>query len=150
MFLLFWLPSFNNSSFILLLITELTDRGKFYFKKAEQVCKSKKQIETSEAISVEDLTYAVVKYKMTGLDFVKEKNDSLGCKFKQLDPNDHDRVFQFSLRVTEQDQYTVDDCEPQIESEIVIRLLEKLNSSNNIDCFPEFIRAMCKAFKNCL
>ena len=85
-------------SFILLLITELTDRGKFYFKKAEQVCKSKKQIETSEAISVEDLTYAVVKYKMTGLDFVKEKNDSLGCKFKQLDPNDHDKVFQFSFK----------------------------------------------------
>jgi len=129
-------------------INELKEKERIASKKAEQVRKSKERIEAAKNISIEDLTYAVVKYRMTGLDFVKERNDSLGCKFKQLDPSDHDRVFKFSLRVTEHDQYIVEHCEPQLESEVVIDLLDQLNSSSGRDGFPAFIRAMRKAFKD--
>lgn len=113
--------------------------------------KSKERIEESRNVSVEDLTYAVVKYRMTGLDFVKGRSNSLGCKFKQIDPNDHERTFVFSLKVTEEDEYAVQDCRPVLDSEVVMNLLNTLNSSTDgMDVFPDFIRGMRKAFKNSL
>ena len=131
--------------------TVLTQDERVARRNAEQVRKSKERIEASRNVSVEDLTYAVVKYRMTGLDFVKGKNSSLGCKFTQIDPNNHDGVFTFSLKVTEEDMYDVEDCLPQLDSDVVTNLLNTLNSSvDGMDVFPEFIRGMRKAFKNSL
>ena len=101
--------------------------------------------------TVNDLTYAIVKYRMLGLDFVKGDAGptSLQCNFTQIDPADPSRVFSFGFNVLpEEEEYQVETCIPPLPSQVILQLVEEMNASSNpLDALPEFIRGMRRAFK---
>jgi len=116
------------------------------------VRRSKLRAVESKQTTIDDLTYAVLKYRMTGLDFVKgNKPTSLRYNFTQLDPQDPDRVFTFCLNVTQDDLYEVEDCSPRLNSTVVMELVDELNAAlSPSDGISEFIRGMRRAFKQAL
>ena len=67
---------------------------------AEDKRRAKEIVEESKKTTVDDLTYAVVKYKALGLDFLKTDNNSLSFRFTQIDVNDPHRPFTFTLNVS--------------------------------------------------
>ena len=107
------------------------------------------EIEQSKRVTVEDLTYAIIKYKKLGLDFIKgeENSRSIQINFTQLDPNDPNKVFSFLLCVTDGDRYEVEGCCPDLKAEIILRLVEDLNRN---DDFAACIKNMRRAFKESL
>lgn len=121
------------------------DAEKVAFAKAEKVRKSKERIENAKKITVEDLTMGLVKYRGLGLDFVKsEESGALMFQFTKIDPLDVNRVFEFILKVTEDDLYSVEECNPDLDEKVVMRLVDELNRTNDYPCF---MRGMRKAFQ---
>ncbi len=94
---------------------------------------------------MEKLTIAICKYRSLGLDFVKGENDALLVNFTNIDEQEVDRVFSFSLVITENDKYMVEDCTPALKEEVVMRLEEQLNRTED---YPSFMRGIRKAFQN--
>jgi hypothetical protein len=119
--------------------------------KAEQFKKMKLRSLEAKKTTVNDLTCAIVKYRMLGLDFVKGDTGptSLQCNLTLIDPADPSRVFSFCVNVLpEEEEYQVDKCTPSLPSHVIIELVEALNaSSNQVDALSEFIRRMRRAFK---
>ena len=101
--------------------------------------------------TVEDLTYAIVKYRMLGLDFVKGDTgpSSLQCNFTYIDPKDPQRIFAFCLNISQDDEeYQVDKCTPPLPSQVIMTLVEDLNNSlSPTEAVAEFVRGMRRAFK---
>lgn len=126
-------------------IIATSQEEKVAFTKAEQVRKSKERIEKAKQVTVEELTIAVCKYRELGLDFVKGENGALLFNFNKIDERDCDRVFSFRLLITEGDQYLVQDCAPVLREEVVMRLEEELNRTED---YPSFMRGIRNAFKN--
>ena len=98
--------------------------------KAEHVKNVKARAMEAKKTTVEDLTYAIVKYRMLGLDFVKGDTGptSLQCNFTLLDPQDPQRIFSFVLQVSPEDEYQVDKCCPPLAASTIMNLVEELNS----------------------
>ena len=88
-----------------------------------------------------DLTFGIIAFKKRlGLDFQRLGANRLKLNFTQVDPDNHGRVFSFSIHVDEADRYNIIDCTPQVAG--TAQLLAALNSSND---FSEFVRGMrCK------
>ena len=117
---------------------------KVAFTKAEEVRKSKERIEKSKQVTVEELTIAVCKYRELGLDFVKGDNGALLFNFTKIDERNVDRIFSFRLMILEQDdEYLVEECCPKLKEEVVMRLVQELNQTED---YPSFMRGMRKAF----
>lgn len=110
--------------------------------------RTKKLIEESKRTTVDDLTYAVLKYKALGLDFLKTGQNSLRFQFTQIDTANPDRAFTFTLNVNDSDLYEVEECDPPLKANVIMTLLEALNSSENLELFSGFIHGMRKAFQS--
>ena len=116
--------------------------------KAKEVETKRLDIERSKQVTVEDLTYAVLKYKKLGLDFSKSDNNSIQCNFTQMDPNFPSKLFSFLLKVTDGgDRYEVEGCCPDLKAGVIYSLVEEFNETSD---FPVFIRSMRRAFKESL
>jgi len=122
----------------------LSQIAKVEREKAEQTLKSKEDIEDSKKTTINDLTYAILKYKKLGIDFVKGEGSALQCNFTQVDHNDPKRVFSFLLNVSEDDVYEVHNCNPELKATLIMKLVDDLNSS---EIYSQFILGMRKAFK---
>jgi len=121
-----------------------SEEEKTAFAKAEEVRKSKERIEKSKQITVEELTIAVCKYRELGLDFITGDNGALLFHFTKIDERNVDRIFSFRLLILEQDdEYLVEECCPQLKEEVVIRLVQELNQTED---YPSFMRGIRKAF----
>lgn len=123
------------------------EEEKVTFTKAEQVRKSKERIEKAKQITVEELTIGLVKYRELGLDFVKSENSgALMFQFTKIDHQNADRVFEFTLKITdEEDLYLVEDCLPELDDRVVMRLVDELNRTED---YPFFMRGMRRAFQD--
>lgn len=123
------------------------EEEKVTFAKAEQVRKSKERIEKAKQITVEELTIGLVKYRELGLDFVKSENTgALMFQFTKIDHENADRVFEFTLKITdEEDLYLVEDCLPELDDRVVMRLADELNRTED---YPFFMRGMRRAFQD--
>jgi len=115
--------------------------------KADQVRKSKERVEEAKKTSVDDLTYAVLKYKMLGIDFVKGVGSALRCNFTHLDPVDPNRIFTFLLNVNDDDLYEINECNPELNAGTILTLLDELNTTES---FQSFICGIRRAFKESL
>jgi hypothetical protein len=124
------------------------EEEKVVFAKAEEVRKAKERIENAKKITVEELTIGLVKYRELGLDFVKSENSgALMFQFTKIDPVNVNRVFQFTLKITEDDLYLVEECDPELDDKVVMRLVDELNRTED---YPYFMRGMRKAFQQSL
>lgn len=83
-------------------------------------------------------------YRRLGLEFEKITDDKLRLVFTQIDPADPAGRHAFSLRVTPDDAYEVDDCEPPLPPGTLAGLLGELNGGND---FSRFVQMMRRAFK---
>ncbi len=81
--------------------------------------------------------------KRLGLSFEKIDADALRLIFTLLDPRDPGRRFSFTLRATETDAYTVDECDPPVAA--LPELLAQLNGEGND--LARFIQLMRREFK---
>lgn len=61
-----------------------------------------------------------------------------------IDSEQEDRPFYFSVYITKDDKYQVEECSPALSTTCLTPMLERLNSTNN---FAQFVRAMRKQFK---
>ena len=124
---------------------ESKEEEEIEYTKVLQVRKQKQLADESKRVSVEDLTYAVLKYKYLGLDFVKGDQCDLRCNFTRIDPDNDDRIFTFSLSISDDDQYEVRECNPELSADVVMKLVEELNFTGIL---PHFFRNMRDAFIN--
>jgi len=126
--------------------------------KSDQIKKMKLRALEMKNTTIEDLTYAIVKYRMLGLDFIKGNTGptSLQVNFTQIDSRDPQRIFSFCIQVSmDDDEYQVDSCTPPLSSQVIIQLVDQLNkhsvsstsSSSNVEAMAEFLRGMRRAFK---
>lgn len=116
---------------------------------AEDKRRAKEIVEESKKTTVDDLTYAIVKYKALGLDFLKTDNNSLSFRFTQIDARNPDRPFTFTLNVNDQDLYEVEECQPPLKATAIINLLDILNADHiEDDAFSRFIYGMRSAFQD--
>jgi len=130
------------------LVAVTKEEEKVAFTKAEQVRKSKERIEKAKLISVEELTIGLVKYRELGLDFIKsEDSGALMFHFTKIDHRDADRVFEFTLKITDEDLYLVENYLPDLEERVVLKLVDELNLTED---YPFFMRGMRRAFKDSL
>ena len=119
---------------------------KVAFTQAEQVRKSKERIEKAKQVTVEELTIGLVKYREIGLDFVKGEGSALNFNFTKIDHRDEERMFSFTLLISEEDDlYRVEDCCPVLGEEVVMRLVDELNRTED---YPSFMRGIRRAFKD--
>ena len=126
--------------------------------KAKEVETKRLEIEQSKQVTVEDLTYAVLKYKKLGLDFLKGERGAIQCNFTQIDLNFPSKIFSFQLKVAAGggEQYEVEGCCPDLKAGVIYSLVEELNESVNNSEFgdfaglPIFIQSMRQAFKDSL
>jgi hypothetical protein len=117
------------------------------YAKAEEVRKAKERIENSKKVTVDDLTLAVLKYQMLGINFVKGNDLRLQCEFTQIDEVCPEQTFTFVLNVNEEDEYEVEDCNPFLNASIVLKLVQDLNETS---LWSDFIVGMREAFKESL
>ena len=117
--------------------------------KAKEVELKRHEIEQSKRVTVEDLTYAIIKYKKLGLDFIKgeENSRSIQINFTQIDPKNPNKAFSFLLCVTEGDRYEVEGCCPDLNAEVILSMVDDLNRN---DDFAACIKNMRRAFKESL
>ena len=88
------------------------------------------------------------KYRELGLDFIKGDKGALLFHFTKIDERNADRIFSFRLLILEQDdEYLVEECCPQLQEEVVIRLVQELNQTED---YPSFMRGIKKAFVDCV
>jgi hypothetical protein len=129
----------------MIIIAAAQEEEKVAFAKAEEVRKSKERIENAKKVTVEDLTIGLVKYRELGLDFVKaEDSGALMFQFTKIDPMDMNRVFEFTIKITEDDLYSVEECNPALDDKVVMKLVDELNRTED---YPFFLRGMRKAFQ---
>ena len=146
--LLFYKISHLILSYLHIHFVATKEEEKVAFTKAEQVRKSKERIEKSKQVTVEDLTIGLVKYRELGLDFVRcDENGALKFQFTKIDVSDVDRIFGFTLKITNDDLYVVDDCEPYLDDDVVMKLANELNETED---YPYFMRGMRRAFQESL
>lgn len=79
-----------------------------------------------------------------GLEFQhgEEDGDQLRVVLTQVDPQDHARPFQFAVRVSGDNSYEVESCEPAVAG--MPQLLAQLNSGGS---FSQFVRCMRHEFQ---
>jgi hypothetical protein len=108
---------------------------------------SRAEYERQEAevrYKLQELSKGVEFYtKRLGLSFEKIDADALRLIFTLLDPRDPGRRFTFTLRATETDAYTVDECDPPVAA--LPDLLRQLNAEGND--LARFIQLMRREFK---
>ena len=94
-----------------------------------------------------DLTYGIIAFKKRlGLDFQRLGANRLQLNFTNVDPNNHSRVFSFSIHVDETDKYNIISCEPVVEA--TEQLLTALNASNDFSAFVRGMRVKFRALCN--
>jgi hypothetical protein len=107
-------------------------------RKAEREAEVARQKET-----VNELEAKLARFKQLGLHFVRAANDALTLVFTLIDPRDHMREFEFSVRVDEAtDAYVLRSCCPEVEG--VDALIQRLNEDND---FSRFVQSMRVEFK---
>ncbi|CAN0037503.1 unnamed protein product [Phaeothamnion confervicola] len=98
---------------------------------------------------INDLTRGVVFFKYLGLEFEhagtggEDEEAFLRLIFTQIDPEDPNRRFAFTVRVDASDAYHVANAAPPVPEEVVAPLLAELNATND---FSGFVRAMRRFF----
>eukprot|EP00743_Colponemidia_sp_Colp-15_P002725 GILK01002951.1.p1 GENE.GILK01002951.1~~GILK01002951.1.p1 ORF type:complete len:245 (+),score=60.84 GILK01002951.1:57-737(+) len=99
--------------------------------------------EKANSYRVAELTKGVQFYKeRLGLDFQRVGDNRLRVVFTQIDPDQPNKEFWFSVHVNENDIYQIEDCVPAVGG--VSKMLDELNTSNN---FSSFVQAMRRKFK---
>jgi Chromosome segregation protein Spc25 len=129
-------------------------------------------VTAAKDMTVQDLTRGILNYKYLGLDFQKAEPDRLRCvisnwticflprfsfvlpskivlfsnvcsfTFTQLDPNHPDHEYSFCLAATEDDLYSVVDCQPAQSQAVLDDLIVPLNETNDMMAFVRSMRHM--------
>eukprot|EP00941_MAST-03F_sp_MAST-3F-sp1_P001202 g1202.t1 len=116
-----------------------------YDRKVQQISSYQSMKEKEEAkqrAALESLEAKLARFKRLGLHFVRAANDALTLVFTLIDPNDHLRKFEFSVQVNDEDKYEVKLCEPKVEMEGLLKILNETND------FSGFVQAMRKKFQD--
>eukprot|EP01135_Chromosphaera_perkinsii_P004394 Nk52_evm45s279 gene=Nk52_evmTU45s279 len=91
----------------------------------------------------------VEKYSaLLGLDFLSEEN-RLKFVFKNIDPDDWNKPFSFTLFLDDNNCFQISSCVPQVEglSDLLDTLNSKTKQSSEASHLSQFVKAMRKKFK---
>mmetsp|Transcript_25147 Transcript_25147/g.47281 ORF Transcript_25147/g.47281 Transcript_25147/m.47281 type:complete len:232 (+) Transcript_25147:29-724(+) len=109
---------------------------------ATSAAAARKSSETSKSTSLNLLTKSIVSYREgLSLDFERAAGNRLRLVFTNLDENNVDRIFAFTINVNDKEEYEVEDLSDDID---VKDLVEGVNGDND---FGGFVRGVRKAFK---
>ena len=117
--------------------------------RVEDIRIKKNRTENIKKVTLEDLTFGQLKYHWLGLCFRKTEEDGLRFAFTQIDRDDPDRIFAFTLKVNDEDDaWEVEECNPPLKAGALIRLVDTLNTSGEPNDIGGFVRGMreCDSF----
>lgn len=89
-----------------------------------------------------ELTKGISYYRKLGLDFERMNDDRLRLVFTLIDPERPDAKFGFSVYITPNETYAVEECDPPLPR--LEFLVAELNASND---FSLFVQTMRREFK---
>jgi hypothetical protein len=95
--------------------------------------------------SLNDLTYGVKKFLSLGLEFQKTETDCMKFSFTQVDERNPHQQFYFLMYVDENNMYQLVETNPKLDSSNCKKLLDYLNSTNNIGGFVFNMRKMFRS-----
>ncbi|OQS01074.1 hypothetical protein THRCLA_05777 [Thraustotheca clavata] len=126
------------------IITSLKSRENLHQGNLGNLNQESNKSAQAHAQVVDELMKGISLYQKLGLLIDKKRENNLAFIFTQLDPNNPNREFSFSLRIEDNpDVFLVENCVPEVSD--VNELLDQLNKTGNISTF---VRAMRLRFKN--
>ncbi|GMH80833.1 hypothetical protein TrST_g10642 [Triparma strigata] len=109
---------------------------------ATSAAAARKSSESSKSTSLNLLTKSIVSYREgLSLDFERAAGNRLRLVFTNLDPQNVDRIFAFTINVNDKEEYEIEDLSDDID---VKDLVESVNVDND---FGGFVRGVRNAFK---
>lgn len=128
-------------------LDDVLEEEAIHRRKAKEIQFQKKEIEEAKSTTIEDLTMGLMNYKYVGLDFIKGEVGSLIFKFVDIDPDDRNRPFRFTLNVNDDDFFELANCSPSLDELRTKALMEQLVSDPD-DGFNTFIMGMRNLFRD--
>lgn len=128
-------------------LVERRNQNQTHFEETE--CRLQKQQEISAkeqstSHKIKQFTKGTEYFKeRLGLAFKKVDEDNLQFVFKYIDPHDEEKLFVFTVAITDQNQYSVTNCMPEVEG--LEDMVQQLNTTNN---FSKFVISMRQKFKD--
>jgi len=102
--------------------------------------------ERARKTALAEVTHGVTLYKTRlGLEFERIGPNRLRFIFTQVNKNKLEEKYTFSMFVTQDDKYHLEECAPVVDSALMAPMLEELNGGND---FGKFVREMRKRFKD--
>ena len=116
-----------------------------FMVKLHQVKEEHERARLNAERSLDDLTHGIKMYMHLGLEFQKAEKECMKFIFTNIDRLNPSNKYYFLMFVDGNDQYQLVETCPEIKKAISSKLLEALNTTNDIG---KFVINMRKAFKN--